>query len=68
MGCGPQEEFRACSDVAITKSDGSADNTPNTLVDPEVYVPKKTLDIGPDDDKYNEVDVDRKDGYLQSGT
>ena len=68
LGCGPQETFRACADISIKNSDGSADNTPNTLVDPEIYVPKKTLDIGTDDDKYNEIDVDRKDGYLQSGT
>ena len=66
VGCGPQEEFRACSDVAITNPDGTADNTPNTLVDPEVYVPKKTADVGQDDDKYNEIDVDSKDSLLQS--
>lgn len=68
VGCGPQEEFRACSDVAITNSDGSADDTPNTLVDPEVYVPKKSADIGSNDDIYNEIDVGGKDSYLQSGT
>ena len=51
MGCGPQEEFRACSDVTITTSDGSADNTINTLIDPEIYVPE-------DDVRYNEVDFD----------
>ena len=67
VGCGPQEEFRACSDVAITNSDGSADDTPNTLVDPEVYVPKKSADIGSNDDIYNEIDVGGKDSYLQSG-
>ena len=52
VGCGPQEEFRACSDVAITTADGYADETINTLVDPEVYVPRE------DDDRYNEVDFD----------
>ena len=31
MGCGPQEEFRACADVTITQPDGSADNTINQL-------------------------------------
>lgn len=67
VGCGPQEEFRACSDVAITNSDGSADDTPNTLVDPEIYVPKKSADIGSNDDIYNEIDVGGKDSYLQSG-
>jgi hypothetical protein len=26
VGCGPQEEFRACADVAVTDADGTADN------------------------------------------
>ena len=56
VGCGPQEEFRACSDVAITNPDGSADDTPNTLVDPVVYVPKKTAALSYDDS-------DRRFGY-----
>ena len=33
VGCGPQEEFRACSDVSITDQAGHADNVPNTDVD-----------------------------------
>lgn len=28
VGCGPQEEFRACADVAIEAKTGSADDTP----------------------------------------
>ena len=32
VGCGPQEEFRACSDITITNADGTADETPNALV------------------------------------
>jgi hypothetical protein len=32
VGCGPQEEFRACADITITEPDGTADETPNTLV------------------------------------
>ena len=52
MGCGPQEEFRACADVTITTSDGKADSTVNTMVDPEIYVPRE------DDTRYNEVDFD----------
>merc|ERR1711997_1308249 len=55
VGCGPQEEFRACADVTITQPDGSADNTINQLVDPEVYVPRE------DDTRYNEVDFDVDD-------
>jgi len=33
VGCGPQEEFRACSDVTITEEDGSANSAPNNDVD-----------------------------------
>ena len=28
IGCGPQEQFRACSDIQITEEDGSADSSP----------------------------------------
>jgi hypothetical protein len=28
VGCGPQEEFRACADVTITEADGTADSKP----------------------------------------
>ena len=52
VGCGPQEEFRACADVTITEDDGTADDTENKLEDPEVFVPEVT----PDDEDYNEVD------------
>ena len=31
VGCGPQEEFRACSDVSITTADGYSDATINEL-------------------------------------
>ena len=33
VGCGPQEEFRACSDVSIREEDGSADNVASTDID-----------------------------------
>ena len=33
VGCGHQEEFRACSDVVITEEEGTADRTQNTDVD-----------------------------------
>lgn len=56
VGCGPQEEFRACADITITEEDGSADDTPNRLVDPDVYVPR-------DDDSYNEVDYEDQADY-----
>ena len=53
--------------MAITEADGSANGEPNTLVDPEIYIPKTTNDFGTDDDKYNEIDVGSKDTYLQAG-
>ena len=56
VGCGPQEEFRACADITITEEDGSADDSPNLLVDPDVYVPR-------DDDSYNEVDYEDQADY-----
>jgi hypothetical protein len=33
VGCGPQEEFRACADVAITELDGTADSRPSQDAD-----------------------------------
>ena len=33
VGCGPQEEFRACSDITITDEDGSVNSAPNNDVD-----------------------------------
>eukprot|EP00095_Tigriopus_kingsejongensis_P000468 maker-scaffold217_size252476-snap-gene-1.37 protein:Tk00468 transcript:maker-scaffold217_size252476-snap-gene-1.37-mRNA-1 annotation:"conserved hypothetical protein" len=50
VGCGPQEEFRACADVTITESDGTADDVPNSLSDPEIYIHSEV------DDDYNEID------------
>ncbi|XP_042873807.1 uncharacterized protein LOC122254270 [Penaeus japonicus] len=47
VGCGPQEQFRSCSDITITEEDGYADETPS-------YVP--------DYDDYNEVDVETQEG------
>ncbi len=38
VGCGPQEEFRACADVTVTEEDGTADDTPNSLADDDRYV------------------------------
>ena len=43
--------------MAITDADGTADNTLNTLFDPEVYVPTT-----PEDDDYNAVDFNLIDG------
>lgn len=43
VGCGPQEEFRACADIAVVDSTGASDDTP--FIDNEV---------GPDDT--NEID------------
>ena len=63
VGCGPQEEFRACADVAITTAEGYADETVNTLTDPEVYVPRE------DEDRYNEIDfnaINNEDQILKN--
>ena len=43
VGCGPQEEFRACSDVSITTADGYADATINELGKEKLKVTKKML-------------------------
>lgn len=51
VGCGPQEQFRACADVTITEEDGYADDTPS-------YVPDYT---DTNDVDYNEIDVDSQD-------
>lgn len=40
VGCGPQEEFRACSDVSITTADGYADATINELGKEKLKVTK----------------------------
>jgi hypothetical protein len=64
VGCGPQEEFRACADIAVTEADGHADDTPNTKLDSDVYVPKDETEV------FNEVDYDEAanedDPLLQS--
>ena len=60
MGCGPQEEFRACADVAITEADGSADSSVNDLFDPEVYVPTSSR-RPPSMDIDNTIDYNKKE-------
>ena len=60
MGCGPQEEFRACADVAITEADGSADSSINDLFDPEVYVPTSSR-RPPSMDIDNTIDYNKKE-------
>ncbi|XP_064087986.1 uncharacterized protein LOC135202496 [Macrobrachium nipponense] len=51
VGCGPQEQFRACADITITEEDGYADDTPS-------YIPEYT---DTNDVDYNEVDTDNWD-------
>lgn len=36
VGCGPQEEFRACADVSVTDKDGAADTSPYPTTTPVV--------------------------------
>lgn len=47
VGCGPQEEFRACSDVSVQNADGSADGTPfdNEPVDEEPPTDTETEEV-----------------------
>lgn len=47
VGCGPQEEFRACSDVSVQAADGSADGTPfdNEPIDQEPPVDTETDEV-----------------------
>lgn len=49
VGCGPQEEFRACADIAVLDSAGAADETP--------YIDNET-DV---DDTSNEIDSNGTD-------
>lgn len=39
VGCGPQEEFRACADVAIEDATGAADETPYEEATEENIIP-----------------------------
>lgn len=41
VGCGPQEEFRACSDVVVTEVDGTADSGHNQDIDLFENLPDK---------------------------
>lgn len=50
VGCGPQEQFRACADVKIKANDGTVDETPSRI--PEYP------EFSPESPDYNEVDVD----------
>jgi len=54
VGCGPQEEFRACSDVTVMEEDGSANSVPNLDRDVVVIVPPTDTV----DDDYNAVSID----------
>ena len=44
--------------MTITTADGSADNTENTLADPEVYVPREDGASNEVDYDYNYNDID----------
>lgn len=49
--------LRSCADIAITRDDGSADDTPPAPSEPPA----------PDEDDYNEVDTDRQHDHLDVG-
>ncbi len=61
MGCGPQEEFRACADVTVTESDGSADDTPNNLSDGDNFPDTSDNEIDYGDDSW----LQEKDELLE---
>ncbi|CAL4091323.1 unnamed protein product [Meganyctiphanes norvegica] len=59
VGCGPQEEFRACADVKIKASDGTVDDKPSLIPEyPDIIKPESPDIINPESPDYNEVDVD----------
>lgn len=54
VGCGPQEEFRACADIAIEAKDGSTDDTPYKPTPPNEGGNENDLD----DKKVNKISTD----------
>ena len=62
VGCGPQEEFRACSDVVITEEDGTADRTKNMDVDTWEEDNEVDLAVNWDDDEVEEEESRRERG------
>lgn len=50
VGCGPQEEFRACADILIEDSGHSADNTPYEMDNEENIIPDNS-----DKEKVNNI-------------
>ncbi|KAL1454433.1 hypothetical protein WDU94_010691 [Cyamophila willieti] len=59
VGCGPQEEFRACADIQISDLKGDADDTPFPTVKPvptrrPTVVPTTPVSTTPDDSE-NEI-------------
>lgn len=51
IGCGPQEEFRACADISIEDKDGNVDETPFE----DVHGEKTPAEEGTDENEDNEV-------------
>ncbi|KAG5681733.1 hypothetical protein PVAND_011142 [Polypedilum vanderplanki] len=62
VGCGPQEEFRACSDVAIGK--GAVSSIPT--LKPPVKIKTTTPKRPTDDESDNEIDHDHEDTELEA--
>jgi len=60
VGCGPQEEFRACSDVVITEEDGTADRTQNMDVD--TWEEEEEVDLAVNWDEEVEEETRRERG------
>ncbi|KAG8271337.1 hypothetical protein J6590_065229 [Homalodisca vitripennis] len=60
IGCGPQEEFRACADIAIEDKAGSADDTPYK----ETNVIEEENDINLNNNEIDHVYSDQQEDWL----
>lgn len=60
VGCGPQEEFRACADIQISDGKGEADDTPYPTRRPTTSTPvsQSTTPTSTPDDADNEIPDD----------
>lgn len=78
VGCGPQEEFRACADVSVSDKDGTADTSPypaapETTTTTATATPPRPTSARPtdgddDEDAANEIPTgDREHGQRPSG-
>lgn len=60
VGCGPQEEFRACADISVSDKDGAVDTSPYPAPPITVTTTASTGTAEPSDDE-NEIPDDTPD-------